>query len=655
MTTSFSPAEVMAAFERRCQSVAADVIAGKLGHEDARNELEREAREDGLTGTAAEHFCVPKDWARRTIAAALSTPSRAEGLNSQDDLEINVQPWPELPLAALPGLAGEFVRLATHKNEADPAAVLATFLARFGCEVFGHQPGQGPYLQVGDTKHPPRLFMAIVGDSSKARKGTSASPVKRLFTFDDDHIPATCSAGPLSSGEGLVFAVRDQREEWQVDRKTKEGGWVVVDPGVTDKRLFVLDEELAAALHSTKREGNTLSVVMRSMWDSGDVAPLTKHQATKTTGANICITTHITIQELKALLDSVQAFNGFGNRFMWVCARRSKLVPFPEPMIEDQLAVIRKRLLERIRIAQGRGAVTMAAKARDIWAAIYPEISQDHPGLSGAIINRGEAQTLRLALVYALLDGAGVIDVCHLEAALAFWGYCRASAMFIFGSKQADPVAEKVLAALQTGPKTTTELHNALGRNYEKARLEHALRELIGGGKVRAVTEKTRGRPKTTFVAMDPHEKNELNEKSLITMGYDNEKRCGDYELNEKSPPAPAAASDLNSFNSFPASEYELSLGEDRTLQAHVFTSTIKDGSKASDLNSFNSYQAEKIPDGTTQADLARWCREQKDSGVDLAAIADKLEAAGVPAPWGKLWNRSQVHRLIHTPVEQVA
>ena len=35
-----------------------------------------------------------------------------------------------------------------------------------------------------------------------------------------------------------------------------EGEWVAEDPGVDDKRMFILDEEFASALNCTKREGN---------------------------------------------------------------------------------------------------------------------------------------------------------------------------------------------------------------------------------------------------------------------------------------------------------------------------------------------------------------------------------------------------------------
>ena len=40
---------------------------------------------------------------------------------------------------------------------------------------------------------------------------------------------------------------------------------------------------------------------------------------------------------------------------------------------------------------------------------------------------------LRLSVIYAALDGSDMIEVCHLEAALAVWRYCETSAHLIFG------------------------------------------------------------------------------------------------------------------------------------------------------------------------------------------------------------------------------
>jgi hypothetical protein len=412
---------------------------------------------------------------------------QSEENDTEPDLDI--KEWPKLNPLALRGIAKEFVELATRSSEADPAAVLVTFLSRFGIEI-----GTGPHVMIGDKRHPARLFAVIVGSSSKARKGTSADPVRRLFEVgllraeaeeDMFHNPARTSPGPLSSGEGLIYAVRD-RERHE-------------DSGADDKRLFVQDEEFAAALKMMTRKGNVLSTIIRTAFDHGNLEPLTKHDRIKATGAHLGIVTHTTLAELSRLLSHSDVFGGFANRFLWICSRRQKEVPLPQPMPEDELEVLQRRLLDIITTVQEFGAIEMSEAATQRWCEIYPQLSAERAGLCGAATNRAEAYTRRLALTYALLDGKNVVELEHLEAALALWQYAEDSAKYIFGGKMMNPVAQKILDALMSASENRlsfTEIHKLLGRHVRKAELEAAINELVASGKVEVDKEKTRGRPR---------------------------------------------------------------------------------------------------------------------------------------------------------------
>ncbi len=491
----------------------------KLGQLVAGGQLERGQVEAALLG-AASGLGLPEREARATIKSGLEAglreprgpvparPGLATTTTTDEEWQPDIRRWPVLPEAALSGPAGDLVRLACQDSEADPAAVLVTFLSRFGIEV-----GPSPHILVGDAKHPPRLFAVVVGASSKARKGTSGQPVQRVFTFDAQapHLPAHNSPGPLSSGEGLVWKVRDPIEAWQVDRKTGEGKYVINDPGEDNKRLFVLEEEFAAALQSTKREGNTLSTILRTLWDSGNVDPLTKTAKAKTTGAHVGVVTHITAPELARLLDETEALNGFANRFLWVCAKRAKSVPFPQPLPQAEVAALQRRILAALEMGRELGCLNFDQGARALWLAAYPDLSQDHPGLAGTVINRGEAQVLRLALVYALLDSAREIRAGPLQSALALCGYCRDSALYIFGRVEADPITKRVLTALEAGPMTATELYKALGNSVSKKRLEISLGELIAAGRLEQIKEAGATKPKTIYRLTEKSEFSEIS------------------------------------------------------------------------------------------------------------------------------------------------
>ncbi len=357
--------------------------------------------------------------------------------------------WPELHEDALPGLVGEVVALACDNTEIHPAAVLTTFLLRFSAEI------NGPYFSVGDSKQKARTNAVIVGSTSRSRKGTSTKPVERIF--DGLENSAQCSPGPISTGEGLINIVRD--EVMAYDKKT--GEMIVTDPGVSDKRLFVLEEEFAATLTCSKREGNTLSAIIRGFFDKGDAAPITRHNKIQTTGAHVVILAHITRDELTSLLNRTQIANGFANRFLWVLVRRTEEVPCPEPMPEEEVKRFQAIVAKLIAAAKNIEEMKMSKRAKQLYIAEYPRLTIDYPGAAGSVVCRSEAHVVRLAMIYAMLAGHKQIKVQDLKAALALVEYSRKSAFIIFAGKNGkkiDDRVDRVLNALREAP------DNALSR-----------------------------------------------------------------------------------------------------------------------------------------------------------------------------------------------
>jgi hypothetical protein len=414
-------------------------------------------------------------------AAARELAGSAPKASTVMEWEPTTPEWPVMDQRAYRGIAKDFIELATRDSEADPAAILATFIVRFGVEV-----GPDIFMNVGDTKHRSRLATVVVGASGKSRKGTSGKPVSKLYELinvdkNTPYFPARSSKGPFSSGEGIIHAIRDAVSKWDSNGQCE----VVVDPGVEDKRLFVLDEEFGGVLANTKREGNTLSMIIRQAWDSGNFDPLTKNNKTTATGGHVGWVSHITIQELHAKLNESEGFNGFANRILWICAKRSKLIPDPQPMPEPELLEIKEKLIRILRQVRGATVVKMSLAARQAWREnYYADLTKDRPGLMGCVTNRGEAQALRLAMIYCLLDGETEITLDHLEAGIAFWDYCRQSAAYIFHGRQTDTTAQTILEALKNGPLSGTEIHGLFQNNVTKGRLESALSELIASNQV---------------------------------------------------------------------------------------------------------------------------------------------------------------------------
>ena len=426
----------------------------------------------------------PDDWL---------TNSNQQSKNQQQPLE-NIDTanlahdYPDFERADFYGIAKEVAELGSEQSEADPVAVYFSFLVAAAAMI-----GNYRYLLIGDSKHNARLFAALVGASSRARKGTSFKPVERIVRKTEEAYEKTTDSiketlaitnGGLSSAEGLIWAVWDEAEETR--GKDNKPLW----EGVDDKRLLVVEEKLAQVFKVAKREGNTITPLLRKAYDGGTLAPMTKNNRLKATKPHINVLGHITQHELKSVLTGDDVYNGLANRFLWVCVRRTKKMAFPQPMDGDKVLTIAIRLAGTIKwIKQPASSeITLDKAAREYWESQYPIISADRHGAIGAVTARDEAHTVRLALLFCLLDDSNVITTQHIKAAIAVTNYSAASAEFIFTMPTDEsPDAQKLLTALSEKSLSQTEISHVFGRNKTKSQLSALLTELQTLNKIRKV------------------------------------------------------------------------------------------------------------------------------------------------------------------------
>lgn len=427
----------------------------------------------------------------------------SSNVSTESQLEETVQ-WPDLPdESAFHGLAGQIVKIINPHSEADPIAILIQIMTAFGNVI-----GRETHFKVEADYHASNLFSVLVGTTGNSRKGTSSGYIRRLYSPVDPKWEQNQIQSGLSSGEGLIWAVRDSITKMEAVRKagrpTGEYIEVISDPGVTDKRLMVLEPEFASLLRVIGRDGNTLSALIRQAWDTGSLRTLTKNSPAKSTGAHISIIGHITKDELKRYLSSTEAGNGFANRFLWVCVKRSKCLPEGGHLDQGELSSLIERLHKAVSFARNGNEINRDNKARAIWFEVYPSLSDGRPGLFGAVTSRAEAQVMRLSCIYALLDMSYVVKAEHLKAALALWEYCEASAKFIFGDSLGDPTADEILNALrkQHNGMTRTDIRDLFGRNRESKETGRALTLLLEHGLAYRRNEDTQGRPVERWFAM---------------------------------------------------------------------------------------------------------------------------------------------------------
>jgi hypothetical protein len=397
----------------------------------------------------------------------------------------DIKNWPSsLSEDARHGLAGCFLRIIEPHTEADGAALLIQFLVAMGNAV-----GRGPHYQVEANRHGLNLFAVVVGSSSKARKGTSWGHVQGSVGRADETWQVQTG---LSSGEGLIHSVRDCA-------------------GITDKRILVIESEFVSMLRNASRNGNTLSATVRQAWDAGVMQVMTKLSPAKATDAHISIIAHITQSELQRELTSTDSQNGFANRFLWVCASRSQLLPDGGRVPPEDLQAIDERIRQVLDYWRGKGDLEMVRdeEARAHWNSIYENLSGDRPDGYAGMVSRSEAQVTRLSCIYAALDCSSVVRLAHIRAGLAVWEYCEASARCLFDQRGTNPDETRIKVALEFNidGMSRTEINRLFSGNLNAAKIGQALESLTKSGCAEMRLSSTLGRPEQRWFALRGEEK----------------------------------------------------------------------------------------------------------------------------------------------------
>jgi hypothetical protein len=352
----------------------------------------RALAEDAITRTTHEDDVFNEDKAPATQQPSLST------LNTSRFAD-----WPD-PMgdAAYIGPIGNFVKRLAPETEAAKESLLIQALV-----MAGNAMGRHGHVTAEADEHHTNLYAVVVGGTG-ARKGTALGQVRRFVKRADEAWVQEHIVNGLSTGEGLINAVRDD------------------EPAIPDKVALAVETEFASVFKVKGRDGNTLSTVLRQARDGDELQTLTRQSPLKATGTHISIIGHITPDELRRMMSETDANNGFGNRILWICANRANFLPDGGNDVNLNAEV--EGLRRAIDFAKKQGRMCRDEEAKKLWRKRYRDLTTGRPGLLGAVTNRAEAQVTRLSLLYALLDCSPDIKKEHLEAALAVWDYCLASA-----------------------------------------------------------------------------------------------------------------------------------------------------------------------------------------------------------------------------------
>lgn len=384
---------------------------------------------------------------------------------------------------------GEIVNQIAPYTEAEPGGVLLTLLTAAGASM-----GAGPHIVAGNTQHPPRLSTLLAGETSRGRKGTSWEALAPILERADPMFFPSRVMGGFGSGEAVVDEVADPDEEGK--------------GGSTDKRLLLKDSEFTRTLKVAARDGSTLSELIREAWDGGRLQVRSRTKRSVATGAHVCVVGHVTLDGLRRHLADEDVVNGFANRLLFCAVGRARVLPYGAEVPDALVAVASKTLAESIRQARRRHRVQWSDDARDAWESFYYRCAEDDTaGVVGAITARAEPQVARLSLLFSLLDqDATEIELEHHLAAEAIWQHNVDTVRWVFGDKEGDPDADKLLAAVRatgahgmTGTEQRDLFGRHKGRDLERIRERLERRGLVASGMV-----PTDGRPTLVTVAVQP-------------------------------------------------------------------------------------------------------------------------------------------------------
>jgi hypothetical protein len=394
---------------------------------------------------------------------------------------------PSADPAMFAGVLGDITAAAAPTTEADPVGIYASLLAGVGVII-----NQGPYVRVGNTRHPLLIWPLLLGRTGSGRKGEATS-TSEIFLRRASPSSVAFTVGGLSSGEGLIERIRDQETA---------SGEVSDDAfsGPSDKRLLVVEPEFTSVMARSRREGSTLAAVQRQAWD-GRALMVLNRKALRASGSHVAIIGHITPQEFRLRLAEADMTGGTYNRYLPLFVERSRRIPIPEGVSEELEARLSAQLADGIDKARTVQQIQLDWQATQLWTdELYDELTagDDEDRAEAEFTRRAAPYCLRVAGLLAVLDGRALIARADLAAAAALIRYSIASARYVLDRQARDPRLDRIRRAVDEAGQaglSRSAISALFSRNLSKAVLEELLAALTDDDEYEESQTATRGRP----------------------------------------------------------------------------------------------------------------------------------------------------------------
>lgn len=420
-----------------------------------------EERRERLERWALDRGCGIEEIKKRLVAVDPDgpRPPRSRRKHSPSPTFLDDLFLRDLPSSAFPPHVREYVTLMGRCTEAPAALHLAAFLTCVGAIL-----GKTVWKTSGQRLFP-NLFVALLGTTGKTRKSTAARYALDLLTRRVEP-----NLKPLSGvGSAEAFVQHCAEAEMSTDQLDAYRKNALGDESVRmvrHRRVLLFEDEMATFLHKARRESSGAVIPkLTSAWDCPSTLEsktLRKHVIAHNPAVSfLACSTPYWLQRYSDISD---VLGGFTNRFLFFEGPPGPPLPDPPSPPESELAPIIQHLREvRDHYATYPQELSFTEAARVAWEAAYLERYHLNPSseVIGALTMRIDANALKVALIYAALEKASVIDVHHLDAG-------RAVALFSAGvmKEHLEGVADtrsgklelKVERLLKSEPRSLNEL-----------------------------------------------------------------------------------------------------------------------------------------------------------------------------------------------------
>lgn len=389
------------------------------------------------TGSAIRNHLLSSDAVRFALSSEnkfrCSPPIGEEEVNRITESVLKYEPKlivePSIQEECFFGVAGLLANESAPQVGVSREAVLFQLLIFIGnmCEHKFHFNLGGSKLYLND-------YLLIVGETSKAKKGTSLKTVKYFIEKINEEYYKTCIRTGVNSGEGLVNAVRDRVISLE-EKKNGEIKETVLDEGGKSKTALFIEPEFSRLMKSGKRDGNTSTEILRQAWDGDYLEVVVKKDSCSSSDHHISMIGHITQNEFEFLNSNVDSTNGYLNRFLFCRIFNGSPVPLPKSF--DSLSFsFMPRLFSVIAFIRNTGTeeLKLEESAISFWEEIYSDFFYSPDDGFSELMARTPTHILKVAMIFSVLDCSYCISKDHLISAKAIVDYSNDSIRFIFSS-----------------------------------------------------------------------------------------------------------------------------------------------------------------------------------------------------------------------------